>query len=158
MNPRVLHVLQGQSRTYRVHRHDELAAPIRSAADFAQQLGYDLARITKTLLVRSTGADSYAMVVSPMGRKINFLAVARLLGVKRVEVASCLDLAAHTGYPEKGVSPIGVEQLRVFLDETLFQFPTILVGAGEAGVEIELNPEDLEAITGGIRVPISAGS
>ncbi len=150
MHSRVANVLQEQKRPFQIHRHDELPVPVRSPKDFAEQLGYDLARITKSLLVRSTTAESYAMVVCSINKKVDFSAVARLLGVKRVEVASCLDLNVHTGYPEKGVSPIGIEQLRVFVDESLLQFPTILVGAGEPGVEIELSPEDLLAITGGI--------
>jgi Cys-tRNA(Pro)/Cys-tRNA(Cys) deacylase len=155
VHPRVSDALQRLQCPYKVHRHDALPLPVRSPADFAAQLGYDLGRITKSLLVRSTGADRYAVVVSPMGKKIDFGAVARLINVKRVEVASCLELANHTGYPEKGVSPLGVEQLPVFLDEMLFQFPTVLVGAGEVGVEVELSPDDLQRATGGTRAAVS---
>jgi prolyl-tRNA editing enzyme YbaK/EbsC (Cys-tRNA(Pro) deacylase) len=33
------------------------------------------------------------------------------------------------------------------VDEALMAFPTVLVGAGEAGVEIEIAPADLKLIT-----------
>jgi Cys-tRNA(Pro)/Cys-tRNA(Cys) deacylase len=139
---------------YTVHRHDAFSEPIHSPADFAGVLGYELGRITKTLLVLSTTGSEYAMVVAPMGKKVDFRELANAMGVKRVEVAPAADLANVAnvaGYPERGVSPIGVGGLPVFMDEELFNFATILVGAGEAGVEIEIAPGDLEAMTGAKR-------
>jgi Cys-tRNA(Pro)/Cys-tRNA(Cys) deacylase len=86
-----------------------------------------------------------------MGKKVDFRELANVMGVKRVEVAPAADLANVAGYPERGVSPIGLGGLPVFMDEELFNFATILVGAGEAGVEIEIAPGDLEALTGAKR-------
>jgi Cys-tRNA(Pro)/Cys-tRNA(Cys) deacylase len=91
-----------------------------------------------------------------MGRKIDFAAVARALGVKRVQVASPSELASLVGFPEKGVSPLGVGDLKVLLDDDLFRSETILIGAGEPGLEIELSPADLAALTGGLRTALAA--
>ena len=155
MHPKVEDALKNRPVAYKVHRHDAFPAPIHSPADFAVQLEYPLERITKTLLVRTTTGDRYAVVVAPMGRKIDFRAVAGHVGAKRVEVASAADLSSLTGYPEKGVSPLGLENLPVLLDEGLFTFPTILVGAGEAGVEIEIAPDALAHITSATRAPLA---
>ena len=157
MHAKVEEALRANSVEYRVHRHDAFSAPIHSPADFAAALGYDLGRITKTLLVRSMAGDMHALVVAPMGKKIDFRGVAGLLAVKRIEVASGADLISLTGYPEKGVSPLGVTNLRIFMDQGLFDFPTILIGAGEAGVEIEIRPADLAGITGAVRAPLAVG-
>ena len=138
-----------------MYRHADLSAPINSPADFAAQLGYELSRITKTLLIRSIAGDIHALVVSPMGKKIDFPLVARLLGAKRVQVSPPDELQRLTGYPERGVSPLGVHGLKTLIDEELFRFETILIGAGEAGVEIEINPTDLESITNATRAPIA---
>ena len=147
--------LRAHTVEYTVHRHGAFSAPIHSPADFAAELGYDLGRITKTLLVRSTAGDAHAIVVAPMGKKIDFRSVAGLLGVKRVEVASAADLTALTGFPERGVSPLGLKDLPIFMDEGLFAFPTILVGAGEAGVEIEISPGDVAAIASARRTVLA---
>jgi Cys-tRNA(Pro)/Cys-tRNA(Cys) deacylase len=157
VHAKVEEALQKNPVEYTIHRHDAFSAPIHSPADFAAALGYDLGRITKTLLVRSMARDIHALVVAPMGKKIDFRGVASLLGVKRVEVASGADLISLTGYPEKGVSPLGVTNLRIFIDQGLFDFPTILIGAGEAGVEIEIKPVDLAGITGAVRAPLAVG-
>ena len=156
MHPRVERALAQSQHAYKVHRHDSFPAPIRSPVDFAAQLGYELGRITKTLLIRSNTGDVHAMVVSSMGRKIEFASVARTLGVKRVQVASPAELDSVVGYPEKGVSPLGIENLKILLDDDLFRFETILIGAGEPGVEIELRPADLAALTNGLRVAVAA--
>ena len=101
MHAKVEAALHAHTVDYTVHRHDAFSAPIHSPADFSAELGYELPRITKTLLVRSTSGDAYAMVVAPMGKKIDFRGVANLLGVKRVEVASAADLAEFVGYRRK---------------------------------------------------------
>lgn len=154
MHAKVAEALDCRGVNYTVHRHDAFSEPIHSPADFAAVLGYELGRITKTLLVRSTTGSEYAMVVAPMGKKVDFRGLASRMGVKRVEVAPGADLATVVGYPEKGVSPVGVANLPVFMDEGLFEFATILAGAGEAGVEIEIAPADLAAVTGAKRVKV----
>jgi Cys-tRNA(Pro)/Cys-tRNA(Cys) deacylase len=135
----VARVLAGGNIPFRVLRHAEFPEPISSPADFARQLGYDLARITKTLLVRSTD-----------GSRIDFHTLATIIAVKKVQVASPPELQMRTGYPRNGVSPLGVEGADVLLDDSLFQFETILIGSGETAVEIEIAPRDLLSLTGAV--------
>jgi Cys-tRNA(Pro)/Cys-tRNA(Cys) deacylase len=146
VNAKVSEVLQAHSGKYRVHRHSDFPQPIHTPADFAAQLGYPLERITKTLLVRSADGR-YAVLVASMGKKVDFKAVAGELESKRIEIAPASELLSLTGYPPNGVSPLGIENLPVLLEEGLFAFNTILVGAGEPGVEIEIDPKALLAIT-----------
>jgi Cys-tRNA(Pro)/Cys-tRNA(Cys) deacylase len=146
----VARVLAGGNIPFRVLRHAEFPEPISSPADFARQLGYDLARITKTLLVRSTDGSRFALVVAPMGFRIDFHTLATIIAVKKVQVASPPELQMRTGYPRNGVSPLGVEGADVLLDDSLFQFETILIGSGETAVEIEIAPRDLLSLTGAV--------
>ena len=112
MHANVEEALRTNSVEYTIHRHDAFSAPIHSPADFAAALGYDLGRITKTLLVRSMARDMHALVVAPMGKKVEFHGVAGLLAVKRIEVASGADLDYADRLSEKGVSPLGVTNCR----------------------------------------------
>jgi len=52
-------------------------------------------------------------------------------------------LAEQLGYPPNGVSPIGAGELPVLMDEQVFAHQTITVGGGEAGVEVEVDPQAL---------------
>jgi Cys-tRNA(Pro)/Cys-tRNA(Cys) deacylase len=146
----VARVLAGGNIPFRVLRHANFPEPINNPADFARQLGYDLARITKTLLVRSTDGSRFALVVAPMGFRVDFHTLATMIAVKKVEVASPSELQALTSYPRNGVSPLGVENADVLMEASLLQFETILIGSGETGVEIEIAPRDLLSLTGAV--------
>jgi Cys-tRNA(Pro)/Cys-tRNA(Cys) deacylase len=137
-------------------RHSDFPEPIQTATDFARQLGYELARITKTLFVRSSAGAPFALAVASIGKKTQFSALATQLGVKRVEVASASELTSVTGYPQHGVSPLGVEGIKVFVDSGLLNLSTILVGAGVVGVEIEMKPADLVSLADAICFPFAA--
>lgn len=142
----------------KVHDHSKLPLKIRSPNDFAAALGYSINRITKTLFLRSHDGQTYAAAVCSMDRRLDFKSTANAIGVKRVEVASPEALREKTGYPRNGVSPLGLaEDIVIVVDRLLFDYPTILVGGGATGIEIELSPSDLVRISGarteGITVP-----
>lgn len=150
MHPNVARALTGKHIPFRVLRHADFPEPIETPVDFARQLGYDLARITKTLLVRAADRSCFALVVAPAGSRVDFKKLASAMGVQKVEVASPSDLQEQTGYPRNGVSPLGVKGAPVFIDNSLLQFETILVGSGETAVEIELPPHDLLSLVAAI--------
>lgn len=148
-------ILEESGVPYQAHFHEEMPFPIRSPDDFARALGYDVARITKTMLLRATDQQQFCLVVLSSNRSMNVERVAELLGVKRVQMATEDELAHVLGYPPTGVSPIGAGSTPVFIDEGITVFPTALIGAGEVGVEIEVSPQALKQVTRGVVVPIA---
>ena len=135
--------------------HADLAVPILSPRDLAQALGYPLERITKTLLLRCVQTTTYGMALCSVNKKVNMALIAGQLGCKRVELASSDELLAQLDNPSTGVSPIGAGSIPVFMDAALLEFPTILIGAGVVGEEIELSPAQLQAITHALVLPIA---
>lgn len=155
MHLKVRSVLDASQNSYHIWKHTDLAVPIRNPQDFANALNYPLARITKSVLFRSEPQKTYSLVVCSIDRKINLSQLADLMHAKRVQLANADELERLTDYPSKGVSPLGVEGIVIYLDENVLSFPTVLVGAGEVGVEVELQPADLQFLTTAIVVPIS---
>ena len=148
MHPQVYKVLQDNGIIYREVRHDSFSLPIKSPVDFANALNYELDRITKSVFLRSKQKDKYIMAVCSMSKKLDFAHLAILAGVTKLEVAEKQELADKVGYPINGVCSIGLSHdIQVFIDELLVEFPTVLVGSGEAAVEIELSPVDLTTIS-----------
>ncbi len=153
--PRITDVLDAADITYKAHSHDDFDRPIRAPKDFADALGYELARITKTLFLRNRDGDGHYLVVCSMDKRVGLPDLAAWLGVKRLEMASLTDLQRLVGYPPTSVTPIAVDDVPVFMDETLLRHPTVLTGAGVPRVEIEISPRDLAALCGAQTVSLA---
>jgi prolyl-tRNA editing enzyme YbaK/EbsC (Cys-tRNA(Pro) deacylase) len=143
--PRIIDALDVAGLTYRVHCHDNYPLPIRVPKDFADALGYAVGRITKTLFLKSRDDARYYLVICSMDKRVDLRGLAAKLGTGRLELAPLADLQRLVGYPPTSVTPIAVAGIPVFMDETLFQFPTVLTGSGVPRVEIEIAPADLRA-------------
>jgi Cys-tRNA(Pro)/Cys-tRNA(Cys) deacylase len=126
--------------TLHEYEHDPAAASYGLEA--AEQTGVDPARVFKTLVVAQDGALSVAIV--PVVAQLDL----RALG-KRAALADRAAAERATGYVLGGISPLGQrKRLPTLLDESAFAFETIYVSAGRRGLELELAPGDLLALTG----------
>jgi Cys-tRNA(Pro)/Cys-tRNA(Cys) deacylase len=143
MHERVTKIINEAGIQYRLRLHADLGE-IHSPDDFAAALGYDLARITKTLLLRATAEPKFFLAVAPIKSKIGLKRLAGVASVRRLQMASRQELSDQLDYPPNGVSPIGSQSIPVFLDSSLLSQETILIGAGVAGEEIELSPQALQ--------------
>ncbi|HYO48747.1 MAG TPA: YbaK/EbsC family protein [Chloroflexia bacterium] len=148
MHPRVAETLMSAGLPYRVYRHADFPDPIRTPADFAHALGYEPGRIAKSLFFRCQPSGQYCILVCPSTMRADLRQLAQYIWCRRIQFAGSEELLASLDYPPTGVSPLGAGAVPVFMDEALMAFPTVLVGAGEAGVEIEIAPADLRLITG----------
>jgi Cys-tRNA(Pro) deacylase len=143
---RIIDALDAAGIAHTAHCHDDFDRPIRAPKDFADALGYELARISKTLFLKSRDEDRHYLVVCSMDKRVDLAGLAARLGAKRLEMASLADLQRLVGYPPTSVTPIAVHDIPVFLDETLLHYPSVLTGAGVPRVEIEISPRDLAAL------------
>jgi Cys-tRNA(Pro)/Cys-tRNA(Cys) deacylase len=109
----------------------------------AEKTGVEPARVFKTLVVVQDGALSVAIV--PVAAQLDL----RALG-KRAALTDRASAERATGYVLGGISPLGQrKRLPTLLDESALGFGTIFVSAGRRGLELELAPADLLALTGG---------
>ncbi len=158
MHPKIHAILSASPILYTEHRHADLPTPIRNPQDFAQALGYPLSYITKSVVFSSEPDKTYSLAVCSVDRKINLKLLAELVHAKRVHMASAEELQSITDYPSRGVSPLGVQGISIFVDEELLSLPTILIGGGEIGNEIELNPKDMVSLAQATVVPLTRSS
>ena len=136
----------------RAYEHDPAAESFGLEA--AQALGVEPARVFKTLLV-DTGSG-LAVGVVPVDRTLDLKAMASALGVKKVEMANPAAAQRSSGYVVGGISPIGQKRpLPTVVDASTSEHDTVLVSGGRRGLDIELTPADLVAVTSAITARIS---
>jgi Cys-tRNA(Pro)/Cys-tRNA(Cys) deacylase len=112
------------------------------AVAVAAALGRPPGQLFKTLVV-SVDGDLRVFVV-PADRQLDLRAVG-----KRAEMADRTKAERATGYVAGGISPLGQRRkLPTAVDASAIEWETILVSAGRRGLQIELRPQDLIALTG----------
>jgi Cys-tRNA(Pro)/Cys-tRNA(Cys) deacylase len=128
------------------YEHDPAAS---YGMEATAQLGVEAARVFKTLVVEVDGTPAVAIV--PVECALDL----RALG-KRAVMAKPADAERITGYVAGGISPLGQRRrLRTLIDKSALAFETIFVSAGRRGLEIELAPGDLIALTDGEALPLT---
>jgi Cys-tRNA(Pro)/Cys-tRNA(Cys) deacylase len=118
------------------------------------RLGVDSARVFKTL-VAALSDGRHAVAIVPVATTLDLKAFAAALGTKQAAMAEPATAQRLTGYVLGGISPLGQKRaLPTVLDASAPPFDTVFVSAGRRGLEIELSPTDLIALTDAVVAPI----
>ncbi|MEX0740372.1 MAG: Cys-tRNA(Pro) deacylase [Pseudohongiella sp.] len=134
--------------SHRIHEYSHDAGAQSYGLEAAEKMGVMPQQVFKTLVV-ALETKALAVAVLPVSAMLNMKQIARAAGAKRASMAAAPDVQRSTGYVLGGVSPLGQKKaLPTFIDESARRFDTIFVSAGRRGLEIELSPDDLAALTG----------
>jgi Cys-tRNA(Pro)/Cys-tRNA(Cys) deacylase len=154
---RISDILSFNNVEANIFKHKELSVDIKSPSDFARVIGYDIKRITKTVFVADRGASTemrqndprkcFGAVCLSCCYKMNLHEVSLAFDWGGCEMAKPNELKEMLDYPPMGVSPIGLGDFRLIVDQSLLSFPTIIVGGGQVGVEVEIDPALLVSLT-----------
>jgi Cys-tRNA(Pro)/Cys-tRNA(Cys) deacylase len=122
----------------------------------AAALGADPGRVYKTLVATVDGR--LAVGVVPVSATLDLKALAAALGGKRAAMAEPAAAERATGYVTGGISPFGQRsRLPLVVDASTLDWPTVYVSGGRRGLQLEVTPADLVAVTGATTAPIAAG-
>lgn len=113
------------------------------ASHVAEQLGEDLDRVFKTLVLRGDKSGPFVCVI-PGSFEVDLKVAARISGNKNCEMLHVKELLPLTGYIRGGCSPIGMKkQFPTFIHESALLYETIYISAGIRGLQICIAPQDL---------------
>lgn len=120
-----------------------------AAIHVAEELGEDIARVFKTLVLRGERTGLFVCVV-PGDKEVDLKKAAQAAGDKKADLIAMKELLPLTGYIRGGCSPIGMKKpLPTYYHSTATDFDTIFVSAGMRGLQVELAPSDLISFTDG---------
>ena len=149
MTPGIELIIQSKV-AHQVHEYTHDKATGSYGLEAAEKLQVPAERVFKTLVVRLEDL-SLAVAVIPVSSKLSMKRFAKAIGARKAVMASKSEVERSTGYVLGGVSPLGQKRpLETILHGSAADHATIFVSAGRRGLEIELQPEDLKALTGGI--------
>jgi Cys-tRNA(Pro)/Cys-tRNA(Cys) deacylase len=125
-----------------VHRYEHDPRGGGYGLEAAAALGMPPERVFKTLVAEVD--ERLIVAVVPVAGSLDLKALAGAAGGKKARMADPAAAERATGYVTGGISPIGQRRsLPAVLDATALNFDTILVSAGQRGLEIEIAPADL---------------
>jgi Cys-tRNA(Pro)/Cys-tRNA(Cys) deacylase len=134
---------------FELHEYEHDPRADSYALEAATALGIDPERVFKTLVVSRDGDLTVCIV--PAGELLDL----KSLG-KRAEMAPTGRAEKVTGYVAGGISPLGQRRpLPTLVDSSAELHDTVFVSAGRRGLEIELAPADLVALTAGEIRPLT---
>ena len=124
------------------------------ASHVAEQLGEDLDRVFKTLVLRGDKNGLFVCVV-PGSMEVDLKVAAKISGNKSCAMIHVKELLPSTGYIRGGCSPIGMKKpLPTFIHESALLWDYIYISAGVRGLQICIEPQTLIDFVGGDIYPI----
>lgn len=121
-----------------------------SAVTLAKKIGQNIEQIFKTLVLRGDKTGVFVTVI-PGNAEVDLKKAAKVSGNKNCAMVHQKELLSLTGYIRGGCSPLGMKKpYPIYIHETCQLFDQIFVSAGQRGLQLKLNPEDLIKVTGAV--------
>lgn len=150
-------VAQARGIDFEVHAYEHDPASASYGWEAAEALGVDPGRVFKTLIADVDGRAVVAIV--PVTEMLDLRALASACGAKRARMLDPAKAQRLTGYVVGGISPLGQKSaLPTVLDASALGHRTIYISAGRRGLDMELSPSDLQAITAATTAPIATST
>ena len=118
--------------------------PDNLAADHvAEELGEPIERVYKTLVLHGDKTGYFVCVIAG-NHEVDLKKAAKASGNKKAEMIPMKDLLGVTGYIRGGCTSIGMKKhFPTYFSEEMLDFEYVYVSAGQRGLQLKLNPNDL---------------
>lgn len=108
----------------------------------ANKICQPVEEVYKTLVLQ--GKNNYYVAVIPVEETLNIKAISKVVGEKKLEMLAVKDLEKTTGYIRGGCSPVGMKkQFPTVIDASAQSLETIIVSAGQIGIQMKVNVDEL---------------
>ena len=141
---RAIHTLRKSGVSFVPHLYDYVAKGGTRAS--AEALGVDEHQVIKTLIFEDEGKRPLIILMHG-DKQVSAKALARQIGVKRVQPCEPATADRHSGYQVGGTSPFGTRQpMPVYVERSILALDRIFINGGSRGFLVEIAPADLERV------------
>jgi len=122
----------------------------KNVQEAAAERDVPVQQVVKTLLVRRPDRQHVIALVRG-DQMLSLKKLARIVGVKSLEMAPELDVPRITGYQVGAVAPLGLRRsdVEVYVDQHVMEQPRVTISAGRHDAGLELATDDLVRVLGG---------
>jgi len=140
VSTRAIAYLKKNKTPYEVVKYDHQ----EKGAEFAAKATGNPLEITVKTLVVELDRKIYCLALLPGHRELNLKKLASSLGCKRTAMVDIKIAERLTGYLVGGISPFGTQQrLKTVMESSILANPEILINAGQRGMMLKMDPEDI---------------
>jgi Cys-tRNA(Pro)/Cys-tRNA(Cys) deacylase len=142
-----MRLLDSQGIAYQVREY-EVDPEDLSADTVARKIDLPIEQVFKTLLARGD-RNGLCFAVIPGNTELDFKALAKGTGDRKIEMVPVKELLPLTGYIRGGCTALAAKKdYPVYLDETAELFDVISISAGQRGMQVLIAPSDYLRMTG----------
>ena len=153
INTRAVRALDELHVPYRVLVHAHRA---RNVEEAAAERGVSRRQVVKSLLVRRPDRTHILALVRG-DHRLSLKKLARVAGVKALEMAPQADVPRITGYQVGAVAPLGLRHANVpvYVDPSILEESQVTISAGRHDAGLELDARDLMRAVNGLEADIT---
>lgn len=136
----------------------ELPGSTRTAQEAADSIGCSVAQIAKSLVFRDKSTEAPILVIASGTNRVDLKKIQKINGLKLGKAGGDF-VKENVGFAIGGIPPAGHKTpLKTLLDPDLKQHEIIWAAAGTPFAVFQLKPADLEPLTHGTWIDLSADS
>jgi len=140
VSTRAIAYLKKTKIPYEVVKYDHQ----EKGAEFAAKATGNPLEITVKTLVVELDRKRYCLALLPGHRELNLKKLASSSGCKRTAMVDINTAERLTGYLVGGISPFGtLQRLKTVMESSILANPEILINAGQRGMMLKMDPEDI---------------
>ena len=144
MSTRAIKALTKRQIPFEVVTYEHLE---KGAAFAAQAISVELPKTVKTLVVEIPGQKP-VLALLPGDLQLTVKKLAKVLGVKKAQMADVSTAERITGYKVGGISPFGIApKLSVVMEVAILDHPQVAINGGQRGTMLIMAPTDVAAVT-----------
>lgn len=140
-------LLEGKKVVYEAYSYP---ASLRDAQEVAAAVGWPAGQVFKTLVVPRPQPGKPMLVMIAADRQLDLKKLAKVVGEKKLKMATQREAERLTGLQVGGISPLALlnRGFDIYLDDSAQAYEWIIISAGQRGLQIKLAVSDLVSVSG----------
>lgn len=123
--------------------------PIRNLEELLRNQGLDPQSVVRSVLFK-TASEQFVLLAVAGGGRADWAVLRQHLNERKCRMAEFDEVPQATGYVVGAVPPIALpENIKVLVDNSVKQYPTVVIGSGVLGYALSLRGGDLMKLMSG---------